>query len=132
MHVERDGDVVKIRNLYDTHSKSLKVVVAHSSMHVSVGNELIVGPHPHALLLSVKSDGIGRRSVRDLQLPEGHTLMRSEISMTSFLQNSPLFSKLIQSDDVLDAAIMEKLMKMAACVSLVSGPHGAYSQVSGK
>lgn len=124
--VTRNGDQVKVDNLYDSHDSAAHVVVDGKRLDISAGQEVIVGLNDGSLLRSVRQDKVTRRRMKQYDLPHGLGLVRSEISYVSMFLNSQLLSELLRSNNTADQDITARIIKMAACVTTVTSGHGVY------
>ncbi|MBI4533920.1 MAG: hypothetical protein HY711_08215, partial [Candidatus Melainabacteria bacterium] len=127
--VSNENGMLKLRNIWEGAANSVHVQIGSKFVSASVGQELIVGTNDHSLGKLLKGDAIGRRRIRSFDVPGGHTLTRSEVSLVSLAQSSHLLSRVLKSPNEGDRAIANKLLKMAACLSLITAGHGAYSTV---
>jgi hypothetical protein len=77
----------------------------------------------------MQRDGIARRSVKTTDLGDGMEMARSDVSLTSVLENSTALADLIHSTNRADRAIANRLIKMAACMMMVTAKRGAYAKL---
>jgi hypothetical protein len=123
------GNIVKVRNLFEAANNSINTSTGKSSVALAAGQELVFSTEDTGLMQQVKSDNIARRRIKTVEMPTGHNLMRSEVSLLSLLQNEPVLKQLVVSETEHDQALLQKLIKMTACLNQVTAGHGAYSVV---
>jgi hypothetical protein len=128
--VSREGKILKVRNIYEASTNSIWAIAGGKCVKFSAGQEVCLGPTSEELVEVLKDDPIGRRRLNNIDIGNGCTLTRCEVSLVSLAQHTDLLSKLISSDKVSDRDITAKLLKMAACLSFVTQSHGPYAQVS--
>lgn len=123
----RDG-MVTVRNLFEKKRTSISASVAgKKNVGVQIGQELIIGPKGLPLYRALSADPVGRRRMRNVDLPTGHSCYSSEVSLTSLLQNSPVLAYLIRSTDDEDRTIANRIAKAAVCLTIVTQGHGNYT-----
>lgn len=126
----RNG-MLKVRNVYEKGGTGVKACLpGRKCIGLQAGQEIILGPKGLSLSKGLSDEPVGRRRVTSLDLPSGHTFICSEISLSSFMQNSPILSQVMRSGNPADRAVAEKIMKMAVCLSVVTSSHGNYSITS--
>ncbi len=115
-----------IRNIFEPRAKAVEVIVGTKRSIVTVGCEMVVAP-PSEKLERVFIDTVGRR--RLVRYDErGSGIFVSEVSMISLIMDSELLSKLFQSAELEDKSLSSRILKMAACLSLVTSGHGTFGQ----
>jgi hypothetical protein len=127
--ITKDSSIVKVRNVYESKAFSLKAHVGKKSITVAAGHELLLGPNDGSLHKALKADPVGRRRIKNTDLPGGESIMTSEISLISLIQNTDVLRQLMNSDNAIDRRMAENLIKMAACITQVSSHRGSYSAV---
>ncbi|MBY0550463.1 MAG: hypothetical protein K2W95_24505 [Candidatus Obscuribacterales bacterium] len=127
VHVTREGDVLKVRNLCDAVGKTVRVLVAGKSMPVNVGEEVVIGFSDGAVNSAIKGDNIGRRKVSRFVVDGRHSIVKSELSVVALIQKSNLLTSMYTKGSAADRNVMERIMKMAAALFQVTGKRGAYS-----
>jgi hypothetical protein len=125
----KDGDVVKVRNLYETSANAVQVFVGGKYVHIAVGHEVLLGPDDGSLTKALKSEPIGRRHIKRFDVAGGHSMTRCEFSLVSALQNADVLTRLMNSKSDSDREISDKLVKMAAVLTQVTAGRGAYAPV---
>ncbi len=127
VHVTRRGAVLVVRNLCDSASKSVKVTVAGKVVHISAGEEVVVGLNDGTVESALKGDNVGRRNVNRFVIDGKHAMIKSELSIISLIQQSNLLTTMYTKGSVADRSLMERVMKMAAALFQITGKRGAYS-----
>ncbi len=126
----RNG-MLKVRNVYEKAGTGIKACLpGRKCLGVQAGQEIILGPKGLTLTKALSDEPVGRRRLTSVDLPTGHTFICSEISLSSFMQNSSVLSQVMRSPNPADRALAEKIMKMAVCLSVVTSSHGNYSITS--
>jgi hypothetical protein len=105
----------------------VKLLVNNRSTSLYASQDAIVTT-PGASTKVMQHDNIARRSVKTTDLGNGHEIARSDVSLTSVMENSPALANLIHSTNHADRAIASRLIKMAACMMMVTAKKGAYSK----
>lgn len=127
--VSSEEKLVRVRVLWENKAKSVRACTGKQFLNLSAGEELIVAESHAALSEGLKEDSVGRRRIKEHALPDGYVALTSEFSLVSLFQGTDLLKELIKSNDKSDRSIAKKLIKMAACITQVTGPtHGGYSR----
>ncbi len=125
--IRRNGELVCVRNMKEMWNQDINVVFAKRSMKCSVGHELIVSKSVGAITREMTEDGLQRRSTQLSEFDNGNAVIsKSEFSMTSAMAASPLLRQIYRSRDNVDIKIADALIKMDACVTVVTGGKGAF------
>jgi len=127
--VSNQGEIVKIRNLYEKISPSVTVHFNEKQTTLAAGQEILLGSSTDVVKKALKSDLIGRRQVHGLEFTHGPSIMKCEVSLLSLIQNVDILNKLMCSKNKEDRDIARRLVKMAAVVSQVTASHGAYTSI---
>jgi hypothetical protein len=101
-------------------------IVGTQKIEVCAGQESVVSRDQAALNAVFKHDSVGRRRVRILD-SEGNKISTAEISIISLMTSSPVLSKIALTKDDQNLALTRKMLKMAACIQLVTASHGTYA-----
>lgn len=128
--VTRQGDVTTVRVLYDNSADSVRLVHNGKIFALTAGQEAILGPANGAVNASMKADLVGRRRVRLIDLPDGYSLARCEVSLVSLMQEVDVLKRIVNSKEGSDKALLEKLVKMAAVVQQTQMSHGNYAPIN--
>jgi hypothetical protein len=106
---------------------AIQIQTNHKSIPVSYGEEVVVGDD------SVKQwmvkDTVDRRRVRLLALPENTYIAKSEASPFSIFNSSSMLCSIYDSKETMDKTIVEKIVKMAACLTVVTAKNGSYTRM---
>lgn len=127
VHVTKNGDIVKVRNLCDSSGRSVSVVIGGQRLSVGIGEELLTCFDSQLIDTALKQDGLGRRKVTKFSAGGGLHLVRSELSIIGLIQKSELLYSMYKNGAPTDRAIMERVLKVAAALFQVTGKRGAYS-----
>lgn len=125
--VSTNGDVTTIRNLYEPGASTVKVSSSSHFAHVPVGSEIVIGPSKAKVLEFLKTDLVGRRRIQVGDVKSGG-FVSSEVSLISLLNQSDLMRAVGRSQHVQSKSMVNKLLKMAACISVVTAAHGGYNE----
>jgi len=123
----KHGQIIAIRNLYDIKFKGLHFESSGQSISVYVGQEAILGPDSSSIDTAIQTELIARRLIHGCELSTAETMVTSEFSILSLMQNSDIFSHIAHSSSGNDKALKSKLLKMAAIIQQLQTGHGAYS-----
>ncbi len=125
--VSNENNIVKVRCLYDNSAHSVKLYAGSKLMTLSSGEEFIIGAPDESINTALKSDPLGRRKIQRYDLNKDISLLHTEFSLVSLMQNNLILGELLKAADADDHAMAEKLVKMAAVLTQVTARHGAYS-----
>ena len=120
-------EIVKVRNVYEAGSGSIRAYAGKAPVSIGIGNEVVLGAGDVQPMHHLSGDSVGRRRIKTFELAGGHNVMSSEISIVSLMQQEPVLKNLVRSAKLSDKALSQKLIKTAACLSQVTSGHGAYS-----
>ncbi len=123
--IEVNSQRVKVTNVWEPKLSSLRQYLGQAHFNIAAGEECVLSLQPHA---TISRDKIGRRQVRQAEL-ENRALRMSEISIITLIPNSALLSSMSISKSREDMKIIDKILKMAACLQSVTSAHGSYSQL---
>jgi hypothetical protein len=124
--ISRDNLLTKVRNVWESRAGSVRHIVGTQKIEVCAGQESVVSRDQAALNAVFKHDSVGRRRVRILD-SEGNKISTAEISIISLMTSSPVLSKIALTKDDQNLALTRKMLKMAACIQLVTASHGTYA-----
>ncbi len=129
--VSNDGNILKVRDLYENSSNSITVYVGNRyKAAMSVGQEIMLGLTQRSIIAALKAEPIARRRMRSFDLNDGSVLMCCEVSLTSLVENIDVLRQIEPSPDKKDRAIIKHLIKMAVVIDEIQYKHGAYLPVS--
>jgi hypothetical protein len=126
------GDVVKVTNLYESGTNSIRGLVSGKTVDIAAGQEVLFGPADGSLIRALKGDSIGRRRLRTIDLPNKRAITRCEVSLVSLLTQGDVLSHIRISTKPADRQLTEKLLKMSAVLTTVTASHGAFAPVGGQ
>ncbi len=119
------NDRVQINVLYDARANSVRAQIGNRLIQLSVGQELIVG---HSLDAPLGAYGtMGRRRVKRAALT-GAEVMVSEFSIPTLLHSVEVVKSLTKSRSALDRHLVEKIVKVSACLMQSTINHGTFRQ----
>jgi hypothetical protein len=125
--VEHEGHSVKVRTLYEPDNTSVSVVIEGKIVNIGVGQELVVAANEGELHLALKNDNVGRRRIKSHPIGNRH-IATSELSLISFMEANPILNQIVHSQEQEDKALVDRLVKMAACLMVSTTSHGAYNE----
>jgi hypothetical protein len=105
---------------------SVKLQLDDQTISLASGEELVIAAQDDHLKESFTNDQVGRRHCKKYALSAGKHACHSEISLVSVMQKSPLFQRLLSSSNTYDQFVRETIIKMAACLMVVTQYRGAY------
>ncbi len=117
-----DG-VLTVRDIIDGGANSVTVTKGTSTMALTPGNEVICGNRASD---TMHRDGVARRHTRAHQYTANMEVTHSEFSLVSLSVNDRLLSAVLASHGGEERVLKERVVKMAACLTQVTGSHGAY------
>ena len=130
MMVSFRNDIFTLRNLYEEAPDSVKVSIGNRASNVAVGCEVVVGSSEQALLQAVAHDSIGRRRMRVTHIQDGAVMATCEVSLVALFQHCKVVSAVMDGKYPDDGHVLKKLLKMPACLMLVTQSHGSFSYPS--
>lgn len=110
----QDGFIV--RSLFDMHDGSVNVLSRNSRIQLAPGDQLCSGQI---------SQAVATRHLQTLSDPKA--LTRSEFSFPSLVVASPTMRIISRASSAKDERMFAQVLKMAACISVVTSRRGAYS-----
>jgi len=125
----KDG-TIKIRNLQENKAYSVQVFLGHQTFQLYAGQELVASSSFDKLSQSASSDGLQRRRMNTLELSDGTNVMRCEFSPVTLIKSTPVLKSLVSSNFKPESRAFEKVLKMAACLSIVTESHGNFAPVT--
>jgi hypothetical protein len=122
-----EGELLKVRNLWEDGSSSVHVYVGNRLISASAGQELILTANDRLRRHALINDPVGRRRVKSYDLADGKTVTSCEVSFASLTGGSSLLNSFVRSNRQQEQALTSKLIKMAACLNLIHADHGPFS-----
>jgi hypothetical protein len=123
-----DG-LVRVRNLYEENGTSIQAFVGQKHLSIASGEEILLADSHGTLTKEMKRDHIGRRSIKSFEVTPTQTVSRSDVSLISLINNSQLLRAIVHSNRPSDKDVSNNVLKMAACLSLITARKGPYTQV---
>jgi hypothetical protein len=124
--VTTNGGTVTVRTVHAGAPSAVTVISGSNFIPVSAGHEVIVG-QSDKLAQAALTDKVARRKIHTTRISADRSVMTSEVSLVSLMQNSTALVKLMHSSNPADRALANKLIKTAACLMQVTGARGAYN-----
>jgi len=125
--VFRHSGTVSVRTLHDSRGNSTRVYAGGNEIaRISAGQEVVTATDGPALSTAISRIPVGRRRMELLTGNGSQIAARCDVSPLSVIQNSSVLTNLMHSSRNSDRAIVENVLKTAACLQMVSGHHGAY------
>ena len=121
------GDVLTVRVLHDTHTKSVNVAIeGKAALNLSAGEEMLFAKEGVAFADALTNDGVARRrtEVRDVKLGK---LASSEFSIVSLNQSSNVLHNLLISKGAHERRLSQQILRTEACISVVTQAHGMFA-----
>jgi hypothetical protein len=100
------------------------VSLSSTRFTLSAGEEAIISENASP---NQRDDGIGRRRSEELRVADGRYLLRSEISLPSLLAKDHMVGLLNRSRDRVQRGIFARILKTAACLTVVTASHGRFN-----
>lgn len=128
--IRTHNGVTTVSNLYEKNPNSVHVALLIDGKFVPVGagEEICIGPTDAEVRDAISQDQVARRELEPMTLASGQKLLKSEISLVSLMNNSKLLTALQKSNSPNDKQVANHIMKMAACLLMVTSKRGPYSQ----
>ncbi len=125
----RDG-ALKVRNLQEQHAFSTELAINNRPFNICAGEEIVAANDFDSLQTTLSNDGVTRRQIQTYELSDGTNVMRGEFAPITVIKHSEMLKAMSKSSDQIDSKLFNKMMKMAACLAVVTGGHGSYASVS--
>jgi hypothetical protein len=125
-----NDSAVSVSNVYECNGKSTVLeTVDGQEIYVSAGNSLAFANNDDNLKSLLCAQQFGRRNIRTWRGADDKDYLRSEISLVSLLHESKLLHELTKRPTKSEQVIVERIMKMAACLHVATSHHGPYTSV---
>lgn len=124
-----EGTIAKVRNICNTSSHSMHVVIDNHTVNLLAGQEMVIAPDHAAAIAQMREDRIGRRRIHSQTVAPNLGTATSEFSIVSLLQEDPLMRTIYRSDERVDKVAMDRVLKIGACLFTATNGHGAYERV---
>ena len=109
------GRDIEIFNICEDRWGAIKVEIADREFTLGAGQRLLIGQNGSVAVRNEKSEKVGSSTVKIAEFP-----------LISLLQGSALMIDLVHSDQKVDRQVRSRMLKMAACLQMVTASHGAY------
>jgi hypothetical protein len=128
--ISKRGQSIKIRNLSDQDINSTFVIVGDTWYPLSLGEEFVYAANSQELSRSVIEDKTNRRQLKMIDIPGGESILRCDCSIVSVMSRTSIIRDLQDSKVLADRQLFERLLKVAACLSIVTSSHGNYMPIT--
>jgi hypothetical protein len=129
--IAKDGLII-VQNIKETELNALKVRVKNHIFECSVGSEIIICDNAPDIFATMVKDNIARRHLLSVEIPSsGLIVNRSEVDLTSLMQNSPLMRKLYRSRNDSDKDMLKDIMQTIVSYDYVKRGTDPYHRMAG-
>lgn len=128
LHIVNEGGILRVRNLIDSRVRSVRVHVGRHWLEVAPGQEVVLAKSMKEVNFGMTADALPRRLVRQKEIDNAMHCGTAEFSMMALLSNDSLFRAIAFSNRDRDRSIVERLLKMTACIQTITRNHGPYSR----
>jgi hypothetical protein len=119
-------NVTKVRNLWESGTGTIRQSVNGKFVDICAGQESILGMNEMTVNKALNKDQVGRRRMRNIDVPGGMRMARAEVSLVTVMQNVNFIADLVNSNNQTDKALVAKMVKMAAVCQQATAKHGQY------
>lgn len=128
VYMQKDGPVLSIKNLCEPAAHSIVISDGKYKVSLAAGQELLIADSGNEIKQWLASDHLGRRKLQ-MSEPKSskHAFCHTEFSYIGFAGKANLIRDLMQSGTNTEQVINNELLKMAACLSIVTQSHGNFS-----
>lgn len=130
--VSKDGNVLKVRSLYDAGVGDVQVYGAKQKLALNAGQEIVTARTYDDASRSMKKDAVGRRKITSVDLADGASLIQSEYSFLTLLSSSPVLSRVMLSTDKETVNLSDRVSRMMVMLGIVTRAHGQFQQLPKK
>ncbi len=123
-----------VRNLCDNSKHG--VIINHNStdgnaklFDLNYGTEAIITDAKTNVQDILHNEAVGRRNIKLKYLTHNQMLIHSEVSMVNLFAQSPVLEMLFEAEGHDAKTIRDRIIKMAACLQVVTTSHGFYSKM---
>jgi hypothetical protein len=124
--IRSKNGLTSVQVIYEERDDAVHFVNGDRAIKIAIGNELLCAPTSAGLTQFLKSDYTGRRRVRSADLPNGASVMTSEIPFMSVFGNSGALREMFKSEEEDHKAVCKKVAKSAVALSVITARHGAF------
>ena len=129
----KDTNII-VRNLCDNSKHG--VIINHNSTEdnaklfdLNYGTEAIITDAKTNVQDILHNEAVGRRNIKLKYLTHNQMLIHSEVSMVNLFAQSPVLEMLFEAEGHEAKVIRDRIIKMAACLQVVTTNHGFYSKM---
>lgn len=131
--ISRTGDLLRVYNICENSFKSVTVQSERRSVAVNAGVEAVVARDHETIMAILAGDPVARRQVRAVELTGGDLVVQtSEFSIPSLMKSNSMLRQMVKSARGVDVALTDRIVKMTACLTVVTGGHGQYRRIAGE
>ncbi|MBX9691884.1 MAG: hypothetical protein K2Z81_05830, partial [Cyanobacteria bacterium] len=128
LHVVNERGTLRVKNLLDSRARSVRVHVGRHWLEVAPGQEVLLAKTMKEVSFGLTADALPRRMVRQKEIDNGMHCGTAEFSMMALLSNDSLFRAIAFSHRDGDQNIIDRILKMTACIQTITKTHGPYSR----
>lgn len=128
--VNATKDHLSIINLWENGIKDVHVVVAGSKIELASGHQILLIEKGQRPLDVLKGQSLARREIKINTFQQGRNLVTADVSLQTALYQCTLLRSVATSSDAECRKIRDRVVKMAAALTMSTAGHGGY-QFSG-
>jgi hypothetical protein len=113
-----ENGVMRLINLYERRNQSIQVTIGRHRTTVAVGEEVCIAGDIGPINEILRNQPGSRRLIKREQRADAYTILQMEISLQPPLHNDEIVKSLSTSSSSDDRHLYDRLVKMAACVSM--------------
>ncbi len=121
---------MSVVNLWEEGIKDVHVTIAGSQVHLTTGHQVIVSEKGEKPMDILKTQGFARREVKINAFDGGRNLISADVSLQTALYQCNLLRSVAITPDEECKKIRDRVVKMAAVLTVATAGHGGY-QFSG-
>ncbi len=126
VYLSRSRNCLRVCSLHALSPGSVGLMAGNRFISLSAGQEAIAAPDRVLALRELNATGVGHRRIRFIAGDFG-VVVCSEFSIPAVLSGATLLSTVAHSSDSSDKRLVGRILKTAACLSVVTNNHGPYS-----
>ncbi len=121
-------DGIAVRSLFELRGGSVTLRSSMVHARIGAGEELFIGARSDSDLGALYAGrNVGHRRSQTRRLSDGRCVVLSEFSPLAIISNYSLASLLGESQEKSDRRALQAILKMAACLSIVTSSHGPFN-----
>lgn len=107
-----------------------KVVLVHNKQYAELeeGRAAILSSKEFGTSMLLGNKSVGHRGVRLINLPSGVEVLTMDFAMHEALSSEPLLVKLMHSKNSHDKTLVQRVLKNATVINMVTNKRGTYSR----